>query len=124
MLCGETAFLCGRRGRVAHGSVGIDVLSNPSEAVLVRRAQMLVALLHLGGLRREQLRLGHVDEVGPEMKHQRGLDVAGVNAMAHIEGGIETRRQTEAVPLYRDGQPAEPYAQIARYDADHIGSAA
>src|SRR5499427_92372 len=60
------------------------------EAVLVRRAQMLVTLLHLGGLRREQLRLGHVDEVGPEMEHQRGLDVAGVNAVAHVEGGIES----------------------------------
>src|SRR6516165_10849162 len=95
MLRGQTALLRRGHGRVAHGSVRIDVLRDPSEAVLVCRAQMLVTFLHLGGLRREQLRLGHVDEIGPEIEHERSLDVAGVNAMAGVEGGIKSRGQAE-----------------------------
>src|SRR3981189_165035 len=56
---------------------------------------MRVVVLHRGGLGGEQLGLGHVDEIGPEMQHERGLDVASVNAMAGIERRIEAPRQPQ-----------------------------
>ena len=68
--------------------------------------------------------LRHVDEIGPEMQHERSLDVAGVNAMAGIEGRIEARRQPEPAPLRGGDQHAEPHAQLAPDDADHIVVAA
>ena len=124
MLRGQAAFFRRGRGGVADRAVAIDVLRDPAEAVLAGRPQMRVVLLHLGGLGGEQLGLGHVDEIGSEMQHERGLDVAGVNAMAGVEGRIEARRQAEPAPLRGGDQHAEPHAQLAPDDADHIVVAA
>ena len=71
---------------VADRAVGIEVLRDPAESVLARRPQVRVVPLHLGGLRGKQLGLAHVDQVGPEMQHERGLDVAGVNAVSASKG--------------------------------------
>ena len=78
MLCREAAFFRICCGSIAYGPVGIEVLRDPSESVLAYGPQVLVALLHLGGFRGKQFRLAHVHEIGPEMKHERRLDIAGV----------------------------------------------
>src|SRR5437762_2132241 len=114
MLCREAAFFRICCGSIAYGPVGIEVLRDPPESVLAYGPQVLVALLHLGGFRGKQLRLAHVHEIGPEMKHERRLNVASVDAVDKIELGVEPCGQAETAPLGGDHQHAEAHAQIAR----------
>src|SRR5438034_11752304 len=99
MLCRKAAFFRSRRGSIPHGPVGIEVWRVPPESVLAYGPQVLVALLHLGGFRGKQLRLAHIHEIGPEMKHERRLNVAGVDAVDKIELGVEACGQPETAPL-------------------------
>src|SRR6266446_5710779 len=124
MLGRKAAFFGSRRGGIAHGSVGIEVLRDPSEGVLAYGAQVLIAFLHFWGFRRKQLRLAHVHEIRPKMEHERRLDVAGIDAVNKIEVGVEPCGQAEAAPLGGDHQHAEAHAQLAGDDADYIDVAA
>src|SRR5439155_15335715 len=45
MLCRKAAFFRTRRGSIAHGPVGIEVLRDPPESVLAYGPQVLIALL-------------------------------------------------------------------------------
>ena len=58
------------------------------------------------------------------MKHERRLDVAGVDAMDKVEVGVEPCGQPETAPLGGDHQHAEAHAQLAREDADDVDIAA
>src|SRR5262245_36621761 len=120
----QATFFRGRCRGIPHGAIGIEVLRDPSEGVRADGPQMLKAFLHLGALRWKQLRLAHVHQIGPEMEHERRLDVAGVDAVDKVEVGIKPRGQPETAPLGGDDEHAEAHAQLPRDDADDIDVAA
>ncbi len=124
MLGGEAALLDGCERGVADRAVGVEVLSDPAEGVRAVRAQQAIVLLHGGGLGGKELRPAHVDQLGAEMQHQRGLDVAGMDAVGDIERRVEAGRQAEARPMGGDDQHSEPHPQLTGDDADHLGIAA
>ena len=57
----------------------------------------------------------HAHRLRLRREHQRGLDIAAVNAVPLLLAGKRVIRITEAVPADGDRQHAEPRAQVARH---------
>ena len=85
---------------------------------------MLELLLHRDRRRDEVLRLVHAHEVLAEIEHQRGLDVAGVDAVLRLDRVVHALRQSEPAPVRRDREHAEAHAKLAGRGRDHRGVAA
>ena len=110
------ALLRRRQRRVAERAARMEILRHPGEAGGPVGAEPFELARHGDGLRLRVRRLVHAHRAGLRRQHQRGLDVAGVDAVPLLLSPERAVRIAEAMPADRHRQHAEPRAQIARHD--------
>src|SRR6266851_3206532 len=95
----------------------VQVLRHPAEAGGMAGAQLLELVFHRD---RRRLCARHLAAhgFGLDREHERGLDLAGMNAVREFLVGEQTLGIAEPVPGGGDHEHAEADAQIARDDID------
>ena len=91
--------LLGRGGAgVADRALGIQVLRLPAELAEAVGAEVLELAMKSSCAERKSLGEVHLHEIGPQMEHDRRLDVAAVDAVERLLGRRDALRLTETRP--------------------------
>ena len=113
----ERGFALGGAGecRVADRAGGIEVLRHPGEASGPVGTEPFEFARHRDRRRRCVWGFSHAHGCGLRREHERGFDIAAVDAVLFLVGRERAVRIAEAVPANRDGEHAEPRTQVARH---------
>ncbi len=111
----RVALGCGRQRGVADGAAWVQVLRHPGKACRPIGAEPFEFGRHRHRFRRRLRRPVHAHRVGFRRQHQRGLDVAAMDAVLLLLGRKRPVGIAEAMPADGDRKHAEPRAQIARH---------
>src|SRR5436853_2274638 len=104
-------------GCVSYRAARVKVLRHPAEAGGMARAQLRELAFHRD---RQRLRAWHLGahRLGLEREHERGLDLAGMDAMRKLRVREQPLGIAEPVPRGGGHEHAEANAQIASDDID------
>ena len=108
-----------RGGGIAERALGVQVLRLPAELHRPVGAQMLELLDEGELVGAKVLGIFHAHQIGPEMQHHRGLDIAAMDAVERLLRRRHPFRQSEARPRGCHHQHIVAHAQFARHDIDH-----